>query len=84
MPGSGQCLTPASNLRVYKSTTQEFSYFDLFKENVTYTLIMTTFNHCYMHKAESKLITIFYNSSFSYDLPLPLTALLFWKLIPII
>lgn len=78
MPDSGQCLTLPSNLRIYKSTIREFSYFDLFKENVICMLIMVTLNHCYMHKVQIRLITIFFsNSSLSYDLPLPLTALLF-------
>lgn len=46
MPDSGQCLTLPSNLRIYKSTIQEVSYSDLFKEIVIYMLIMVTLNHC--------------------------------------
>lgn len=45
VPDSGHLKLP-SNLRIYKPTIPEVSYFDLFKETIMYMLIMVTFNHC--------------------------------------
>lgn len=51
---SGQHLTLPSDLRIYKPTIQEVSYFDLFKETIMYMLIMVTLitlNTCIRFKA---------------------------------